>query len=140
MNEMNVTAGPAIPSTIDEMVDQYVKLRDAIKKSDDAHKVKMRPSRDHLERLNSAIVAKLSEMKTLNVKTKFGTAYQTIKKNASISDGSLFRTYVIDHALWDMADWRANATAVEAFILENNGVAPPGVNYSTHIEAGVRRA
>ena len=129
-----------LPTTLDAMVGQYVKLRDTIKEADDAHKARTEPAKAYLEKLNGAMLEKLSELGLENAKTKFGTAYKTVKKTATIADGQVFRDYVIENQAYDLVDWRANATAVSVFLDANKGELPPGVNYGTFVQVGVRRA
>ena len=128
-----------VPENIDEMVAQYVMLRDKIKEADKLHKEKTKPARDHLETLNGKLLEKLLSVGGESVKTAHGTVYQTTKKSASISDGEVFRSFVIDNEMFDLVDWKANPAATSDFIEEHNA-PPPGVNYSTHTEVGVRRA
>lgn len=136
---MDTTPQFKFPDTVDGMVDLYVKLRDRIKAADDAHKDKMRPSRDYLEALNGHLLAQLNAIGGDGIKTQFGTVYRTEKKTASLGDPAMFRDYVIANEAWDMADWKANTTSVEDYLKEN-GQLPPGVNYSTAFVVGVRRA
>lgn len=130
---------PAFPEKLDECVAQYVKLRDTLKISDDKHKEKTAPAREYLELLNGAIRDKLTEAGADSVKTPNGTAYKTVKKSATVSDGAVFREYVITNSAFDLVDMRANAPAVGEFIAGHDGELPPGINYSTHVEVGVRR-
>lgn len=136
-----VTTMPAFPNTIDEMVNHYVRLRDTLKIADDKHKEKTAAAREYLENLNGAIVAKLSEIGVESAKTEYGTAYRTVTKSATVADGALFRKFIIDTKQYDLVDMRANAPAIEVFISGiGQGNPPPGVNYSTMVKAGVRRA
>jgi hypothetical protein len=128
-----------VPENIDEIVHQYVSLRDKIKESDKIHKDKTKPARDHLEILNNKLLERLIEVGGESVKTTSGTVYKTVKKSASIADGDTFRAFVIDNELYDLVDWKANPTATADYI-EENQVPPPGVNYSTYAEVGVRRS
>ena len=132
-------ANMAIPTNVDALVQQYVRLRDKIKEADDAHKVKTGPAKAHLERLNGALLSQLHAAGAESVKTAHGTAYQTTKRSASIADGQAFRGYVIENRAWDMADWKANAPAVEAYLQEHQDL-PPGVNLSSVVVVGVRRS
>jgi hypothetical protein len=128
-----------IPENIDEIVHQYVMLRDKIKESDKVHKEKTKPARDHLEVLNNKLLERLIEVGGESVKTTSGTVYKTVKKSASIADGDTFRSFIIDNELYDLVDWKANPTATADYI-EEHQVPPPGVNYSTYAEVGVRRS
>lgn len=136
---MPVEALIELPESIDELVSQYVKLRDKIKEADDAHKRKLEPARAHLEKLNAHLLERLNDVGGESVKTAHGTVYRTTRRTASIADGDAFRGYVISKQLFDLVDWRANANAVDDFI-KAKGVQPPGVNFTTAYTVGVRRA
>jgi hypothetical protein len=128
-----------LPDNIDDLVNQFVTLRDKVKASDDAHKEKTRNARDYLEALGAKLLERLNEVGGTSVKTEHGTVYRSTKRSASIADGELFRSFVQAHELFDLVDWRANANAVDDYIKENE-VPPPGVNFSTQFTIGVRRA
>lgn len=137
---MNDTTSLApLPGTMDELVDQFVRLRDRLREADEAHKKRVAPARAHLEKLGFAMLAKLSEIGGDSVKTPNGTAYKTTRRSASIADGALFRKFVIENDAFDLLDWKANANAVDDFIKTNQDL-PPGVNFSATVTVGVRRA
>ena len=127
-----------IPARFDDLVELYVKLRDKISAADDLHKEKMRPARDYLEALNAALLGNLNATGQDSAKTEHGTAYRSSRRTASIADAAVFRNYVITNQVWDVLDWKANATAVADLIAV--GTPPPGVNFTTVVTAGVRRA
>lgn len=127
------------PENIEEIVTQFIKLRDKIKAADDAHKAKVKHAKDYLDTLNGKLLEKLNEMGGMSVKTEAGTAYRTTRRSATISDGAVFRDYVIEHEAYDIVDWRANAIAVDDFIKHNDS-PPPGVNFTTAYTIGVRRS
>lgn len=128
-----------IPDSIDQIVDQFVKLRDKIKEADDQHKQRTAAAKAHLEKLNGVLLDKLNSIGGESVKTPHGTVYRTSRRSASIADGDVFRQYVIGNEAFDLVDWRANANAVDDFI-KSEGVQPPGVNFSVAYTVGVRRA
>lgn len=139
MNDMPTTPVIPLPDNIDELVGQYIKLRDKLKEADDAHKAKTKGARDHLERLNGKLLERLNEVGGDSVKTGHGTVYRSTKRSATIADGDTFRGFVIQNEAFDLVDWKANANAVDDFI-KNEGTPPPGVNFSTTFQVGVRRA
>jgi len=136
---MTIETTVDLPENIDELVSQYVKLRDKIKAADDAHKEKTKMARAYLELLNGKLLERLNNVGGDSVKTAHGTAYRTTKRSASIADGDVFRKYVIDNGEFDLVDWRANANAVDDYIT-THGAQPPGVNFSTTFTVGVRRS
>jgi hypothetical protein len=135
-----MSEAPAVdlPENVDQLVDQYVRLRDKLKAADDAHKKKTEQARAYLMMLNGKLLERLSEVGGESVKTPHGTVYQTTKRSASIADGDAFREYVINNGEFDLVDWRANSNAVDDYIKEH-GAVPPGVNFSTMLTVGVRR-
>jgi hypothetical protein len=126
------------PENIEELVAQYVKLRDRLKEADDAHKKKTKDARDYLDRLNGKLLERLNEIGGDSVKTEAGTAYRTTRRSATIADGEVFREFIITNEAFDIVDWRANASAVEDYIRAEGG-PPPGVNFTTAFTVGVRR-
>jgi hypothetical protein len=125
--------------TFEDMVDAYVRLRDKKKALDDAHKEMLKPYVEAMEQLEGVMLAKLNETGQENAKTKAGTVYKSTEVNVSIADKDAFRRHVIGGELWDLLDWKANKTAVKD-IVEEAQEPPPGVNYSSRIVVGVRRA
>ena len=128
-----------IPATIDELVSQYVRLRDKIKEADDAHKAKLKDAKEHLEHLNNTLLERLNDVGGESVKTSSGTVYRTTRRSASIADGETFRRFVIDNNAFDLVDWKANPLAVDDFIKAEQA-PPPGVNFTTAFTVGVRRS
>lgn len=124
---------------ISKRVQQYVRLRDEIKRLDEEHKEKMKPYRDTLEKLNGVLLGHLNEINGDSVRTDGGTVFRSAKKSASLADPDAFMRFVIENDAFDLLDRKANVTAVADFIDENN-VPPPGVNFSTTYVVGVRRS
>lgn len=127
------------PGNINDLVDQYVKLRDKVKKADDEHKKRTQHAKEYLDMLTSKLLEQLNTIGGDSVKTPAGTVYRTERRTASISDGKAFREYVIANEAFDIIDFKANAPAVEDFI-NSNGTPPPGVNFSKAYTVGVRRS
>ena len=127
------------PQNIEELVEQFVKLRDRLKEADDEHKKKTRDAREYLEKLNGKLLERLNEIGGESVKTAAGTVYRTTRRSATIADGEVFRQFIITNEAFDIVDWKANANAVDDFI-KSQGCPPPGVNFSTAFTVGVRRS
>jgi hypothetical protein len=124
---------------LEKRTQQYVMLRDKIKVLTDEFKQTLKPYQDALEQLENVMLAALNEQNVQSIKTNAGTFYKTIQASATIADSDQFTRFVIGSEAWDLVDWRANKSAVQALV-DASGAAPPGVNYSTHIKVNVRRA
>lgn len=125
--------------TIDHRIQQYVALRDMIKQKDDEHKAAMKPYRETLESLNSLILDLLNKSGGDSIKTKFGTAYRTVKRSASLEDPDKFMDFVVQKGAFELLERKVSITAAEAFA-EENGVLPPGVKVTSSSVVGVRRS
>lgn len=129
----------APPVDINMRVEQYVALRDEIKRLNDEHKKKMEPYNELLARFNGELLQHLQTINSESVRTKSGTVYRTDKKSASLVDAEAFMKFVIANNEFDLLDRKANSTAVEEFI-KATGAPPPGANFTiTHV-VGVRRS
>ena len=143
-------APPPQKPDFNKRVEQFVKLRDHIRKLDDAHSETMKPLRETLEQLNGVLLNHLNEIGGESVRTESGTVYRTEKKSASIVDKTAFWTYVSVNGDWDLLDYKPNVTAVADHIQKQVEAAqadpsivpapPPGVNYSVRYVVGVRRS
>ena len=124
--------------TIEQRIDQYVKLRDLIKEKDNAHKEAMTPYRESLEGLNSLLLDYLNKIGVDSAATKAGTVYRNLKESTSLEDADAFMRYVIGSEAWELMERKANLTAVREFVTEH-GALPPGVKLSSIQTVGVRR-
>ncbi len=127
-----------INPTLAKRIQQYVALRDHIKKLDEAHEAAKKPFADALNELNGHLQIFLDESGSDSVKTKWGTCYKSTRYTASLLDAQAFMNYVIQNEKFELLDRKANSTAVRAFVEENGGL-PPGCNLSALSTVGVRR-
>ena len=124
---------------IAKRVAQYVALRDMIKSKEAEQKKELKPLKDTLEQLNSVLLAHLNNVNANSAATDSGTVYRTEKKSASLADAQAFMDFVIANQAFDLLDRKANVTATEEYIKENDA-PPPGVNFSSTFVVGVRRS
>lgn len=117
---------------------QFIALRDKMEALDKAHTLTMKPYREAKAKLEGLMMAHLDASNCDSVKTSAGTFYRSVQASATVADGNEFQRWVIGGGRWDIIDWRANKTAIKQLV-DETGMPPPGVNYSTHIALGVRR-
>lgn len=128
---------PAID--VEKYVDKFVQLRDKKKAMDEAHKVACAPYVAAMAKVGDILMQVMAQNNLDNMKTGAGTASILDKWTATVEDGAVFRDWLISNGQLDMADVKANANNVKAY-LEANGVLPPGVKLSNFRQVGVRRA
>lgn len=126
-------------AAFENVVKNYVLIRDKIKEQDKLYDDKMAPLKGLLNELSGKLTSLLEDVGAESIKTAAGTAYSTTRYSASLKDPQAFMEYVIKSEAWDLLDRKANATAVRDFIA-TNGSEPPGSKLSVVRSVGVRRA
>jgi Tfp pilus assembly protein PilP len=119
---------------------QMQMVRDKIDQIEERHKEELAPYKAVKEQLEAFFLEQFNTLGVDNFKSKDGaTVYKITDASATVADGEAFRQYVQDHDAFELADIRANKTAVREFV-EAHGTQPPGINYSTRFKLGFRRA
>lgn len=132
-------APPTAPVVdVEKRVGQYVKLRDLKAELKEKHEQEMKPITETMIMIEDELKGALNAVNATNMKTDMGTVSLTTKASASAADINAFWTWVITQGAFDMLDKKPNVTAITEYV-KQNGVAPPGVNYSTYQGIGVRR-
>jgi hypothetical protein len=128
------------PIDVNLRVQQYVQVRDHLKKMDAEYEEKRKP----ILELQSSLAGELQEALTAanasSIATDNGTCYETVRHSTSLADPEAFMKYVINNGAFDLMDRKANATAVREFAKAQGGQLPPGVNLSSIKTIGVRRS
>lgn len=120
-------------------VDQYVRLRDLKSELAERHKAEMGPFNEAMKALEEIFLREMNNLNVTSLKTSAGTVSQKKKESASCADLDAFWTHVVTQGDFDLVDKKPNVTGVRDYI-DKNGVAPPGVNWSSVVVASVRRA
>lgn len=137
-SDMPAPAQPGVPE-LDKLIDRYVQLRDRKRIIEARHKEELAPFNKLMAEVEGIMLDYMQRAGTTSVATPGGTAYQSIKRNASIKDGAAFRKFVVETSSYNLVDWRANANAVFDYLEEHAGVPPPGVNPTSRVVVNFRR-
>ena len=124
---------------IAKRVQQYVSVRDALRKLEDKYEAERKPLLDVQELLAGKLRAFMEGNNLENLKTEHGTCYTSTRWTTSLADPDIFMKFVIGNNKFDLLDRRANATAVKEYVQEHNEL-PPGCNLNAVQTLGVRRA
>jgi hypothetical protein len=131
-------AEAAKPIDLETRTAQYVKLRDLIKEKEEAFKKEIAPAKALLEQLNGLLLNHLNTLGIDSAASGAGTVYRKTVVSVTMPDPAAFREFVVGNELFDLADIRPAKKAIEDFITGNKA-PPPGVNFSTAYDVGVRR-
>lgn len=124
---------------MEKIIERFVALRDKKKELDEAHKEKLRPINEAMEKLEVAILNHLQATGSEGIRTKAGTAYKKTETSITVADKEVFKRHLFETGLWDLADIRASKSGIEQFRAENDDL-PPGINWRQSVSVGVQRA
>lgn len=124
--------------TLDEMVNKYVKIRDAKGAAKKAFDDETKRMTQALEKLEGLILQQLNTQGASSVKTQFGTAFTKTRSSVTVQDREEFYNWAVQTQNLGAIDMKANAKAVRELLDE--GTQVPGVKYGETIQVGIRRA
>jgi hypothetical protein len=119
-------------------VEQYIQVRDAIKRLDEKWEKEKAPLLEIQQILSGKLEAALDASNAVNIKTEAGTFYKSTRYTASLADPDAFMNFVKQYDKFELLDRRANATAVRDYVAKSHQL-PPGCNLSAIQSIGVRR-
>ena len=118
---------------IAEVIKAYRALRDRKAQLD----AEIKEIKADMQKLENVVLAYLQEQGLQNVKTPFGTAFQTHKERWSIKDWDSLKGWIQQTGNLDVLSKRLATTAVRE--LEEEGVELPGVEKSVEIAVQIRK-
>lgn len=124
---------------MDELVENYVKLRDAkaqLKAQYDAKRAKLD---EILTQIEGNLLLKFQELGCESVRTSVGTAYKSTRTSATVADWDIILEHILDTENYTLFDHRISKKAVEEY-KEENGDLPPGINWREEVVVNVRRS
>lgn len=125
---------------IDELISNYVALRDKKAQMDAAHKAALAPVNEAMAKVECMLLQAMDDQGLTALRSSAGTAFRATKTGARLADRDSFRQFLdTSDDPYHYIDLRVSKTAVEEYITEHNAV-PPGVDWYTEATVNVRRA
>lgn len=124
---------------IDELVSQYLKIRERVKEIEKEHEDQLRPFKEVQEKLSMRLLAFLDATGQESARTAEGTVYKSVRHNPSLTDPEEFMDFVFKNNLPELLNRHANGTACIQYAHEH-GSLPPGVVINSIRSARVRTA
>lgn len=122
----------------DELVQLYIALRDDIAAAKASYESAIADRKAKQDKIEGILLHRFDESGDEAVNTKFGTAYKTTKKYASVADWDSLLNYIRGNEAWELLNRAVNKTVVEQFVAANDEL-PPGVNWRQEVTLGFRR-
>jgi len=130
---------PPSPRTPAQLVEEFITLRDAKKRTEDASKEFIKKHyEDRMDELEATLLDMLNKAGLDSFASPAGTAYKKLSTSVTVADQREFRRHVIGSEEWDLIDWRANKTVVNDLV-DKGEPLPPGVNRTGFYTVGIRR-
>jgi hypothetical protein len=123
----------------EQLIATYINIRDQKAALKAKQAAEMKPFDEALAKLESQMIDILDASGAESMKTASGTAYKLVRTSVTVADKSAFMDFIKEHGAFDMLDVRANKSAVEEYLHEQQDL-PPGVNVRRDMTVGFRRA
>jgi hypothetical protein len=127
------------PSKVDYYIDNYLKVRAARDAYRKIVKAKEAEYKEALDLIGDVLRGHLQSNGLQNAATPAGTAFLKTVRSATVADTTAFREHVIQNGEYELADFRANVDAVQAYMDEHKGALPAGINFQSFIDVGVQK-
>jgi hypothetical protein len=126
--------------TVDQIVEVYIKIRDA---RDEARKEADKIEADFESQLEVLEQQMLDVCKTTgatSLKTPHGTVMQSVKKRYWTNDWEKFYAFMFEHNIPELLERRIHQTNIKQFLEENPDMLPLGLNVEAEHSITVRRS
>lgn len=124
---------------LNELIEKYVQLRDRKAQLKAEYDGKVAQIDAVLEKTEAVILRAFDEAGMDSVKTSAGTAYRSVRTQASIADWDAFFAFVQKHGAYELLERRCSKAGVEQYKSANDDL-PPGVNWRAEVVVNVRRS
>jgi hypothetical protein len=146
--EMN--GQPVFHYTAEQLIEQYIALRDAVKKIAERHAAELEPYKAGMDAIAGEAARMMRHMKT-TLSTPAGTCFWMPHESFKVEDQELFRNWVIDRNEWRMTTAHVSKDGIRAWRdeqqrpldwpadVEWNPPIPPGLSYDFEMRVQFRK-
>jgi hypothetical protein len=125
-----------------DLITENHKLEDQIKAGLAKFNEWAKPHKDRIKQIEDDIFARLVERGADSTKTDAGTAYISRLESVQITDQAALFDFMADHwdSYGDEIKLSIGIKAVRAYMDENNGQLPPGIDLSKYSRLNIKRS
>lgn len=123
--------------SIEAVVARYMQLREQKEALDRQYKEDKAKLEDGMDKLETYILARMTEDGVDSYKTGYGTAYRGTVDWASVANWDEVLDYVKQNEAYHLLERRVNKIAVRNYLDE--GTQVPGVDYGQKVKVSIRR-
>ena len=131
------STGQLVP--LDKIVKAFLKIRDYRAVQKKAFEAEDEALKEEQDLLQSQLLKYMNETGLKNFGTEYGTVFRSVNIQPTASDWDTFYKWVAENDGFDFLEKRIKKTSVAAYMEQNKGAAPPGVNVLRNYEVTVHR-
>ena len=125
--------------TAEDVVKKYIEIRDTIKVFKQQYDAFIAPYVQGLEQLEAMAASMMATTRQTKLSTEYGTAYREPQLSVTCPDKDLFHEWVRVNGCWHFLTAHVSKEAVEQYIEEHEGQAPPHLKVDTYNAVRFRR-
>lgn len=129
-----VEAAEATIAGDDRLVKVILKIRDKIAEVSTAHDAVLADLKAQKHEVEVELLRRLQERGATSTKTQYGTSYISEKAQYTIADAETFSAFVLNQGNTEFYQARAKVETVKAYMEQNGGQMPPGLNVFRTLE------
>lgn len=124
--------------SVDDLIGEYIKLRDGIKEASKKAKLIIEPYNKRLDEIIEQLGKHLNTNGVESMKTKQGTAFFATKDFIAVEDWDAVLAYVEKTGNFELFTKAVKKDVAKTFMEDNEGNQIPGTSYGKKIEVQVR--
>ncbi len=124
---------------VEKVIGAYRAIRERRSQLKAQYEQEDRQLKDHLERLDVALLKHMQDTHTKSLTTSMGLVYSYIDTIPRAADWGAIYEFIKTHDAFEMLERRLTKTFVNRYREINHGATPPGVDVIQLMKIGVRK-
>lgn len=137
---MNDVAGGPVSITADQIVQQYISIRDYVRKLEREHEDKLKPYKEAMAELSTAADTMMKQTGQTGLKTTFGTCFYSHTVSVTCPDPRAFHHWVLETRSLQFLTAHVSKEAVQEHMATFEGQLPPGIAVQQIVNVQFRKA
>ena len=124
---------------MDKLARVYLKIRARIQQLTQQYESEVEELKAQQDEIKTALKDQLMALGSKSVRTDQGTVILATKTRYFTQDWDSFKRFVVEHDVLDLFERRIAQTNMAAFLRDNPGLIPPGLNSNSEYTISVRK-
>ena len=124
----------------DKLVKIYRKIKLEIDELTKTYDTKVETLKAQQDEIKFAIKDQMKALGLASMRTEFGTVSMMAETRYATQDWDSFKQFIVEHQVVDLLEKRIAQSNMAAFLQENPGVVPPGLNSFSDFEIRITKA